>query len=153
MSVKGEKLVYNILTIIFLVVFIVGIVLCILKFGKVNETGIWDKVKGIGLTSLFVLIPAYVYSIVIIVALWRWGQYQSDKLVGTIGSLIVPGILPFFYYVFSLRKTMGEELEIIGRHDNPTNITSNASSNMLSNAPAKNTQSKQSNEEEGIEFG
>ena len=109
MGAKREKIIYDITGLIFLLTFIVYIIFGLIKYLNLEGTGVWTKLKALGLIHLIFFIPGYIFSILIIIALLRWAKASSDKIVGTIGCLILPGILPFIYYFFSLREQIEDD--------------------------------------------
>jgi hypothetical protein len=55
---------------------------------------------------ILLIIPSYFYTVAIVLLADKKAKTKVDKFVILIGSLIMPGVLPLFFYIFTLRKRL-----------------------------------------------
>jgi len=103
---KSEKLVYDILTIIFVLSVVIGIYLSYSTNIAAPDSpeALNSSLYKLNIPYLIAGVSILIYSIAIIVLGIRRGEKTSQKIIVVIGSLIIPGLLPLFYYFNSLRK-------------------------------------------------
>lgn len=94
-----EKLFYDIISIIFIIVFVVSLLITRTSFAR--------TINFIYITY-FLAIVGILYTIAIIILIIRKDIKTTYKAIMIVTSIIVSfifvGIAPFLYYIFSLRK-------------------------------------------------
>jgi hypothetical protein len=95
----GKKRIYDILTWIFSILIILGMILFFYAFSTLN-------LAFVSILQMAGIILAYVYSIIIIISDFQIEDKTINRVFIIIGSIIFPWILPLIVYLTHIRKRL-----------------------------------------------
>ena len=107
---KKEMIVYDIVSLIFILLFITLIIVIGVGIEKFeSNVDLWNGVLKAKVFVIFFGIFALAYTIMVLFLVFKKEKLTINLVFMVIGSFILMGILPFIYYFSHLRKMLSEE--------------------------------------------